>query len=276
VSLASTPPPTSPVTPPPPPAFTTIFPGVTTNTDFAVLGLEASDINTPASALTSNGFSVRYDATSQRYLVDLPSIDEFAFQSGNDDASFWHAFVATGFYHYTGTIVDIFKPTSTNPEIQLAYTSFGVTNGYYTAPFGFFAFGSATPNSGVPVTGSASYGALIAGATLDNHGLIKGDATFQFNFGSGALSGHFDPVLSASGVETNLGSYNFVNTVFGVGSPTFSGGLSHSGASTLGAFDGRFTGPSAEELMARWTAPYRNPSTQSWAEMFGVMVGKKQ
>ena len=46
--------------------------------------------------------------------------------------------------------------------------------------------------------------------------------------------------------------------------------------SALGAFDGRFTGPAAEELMARWTAPYLNPSTQQWKDMFGIMVGKKE
>ena len=279
-SLTSTPPPppppppNPPPPPTPPPASPSIFPGITANTDFAVLGLEASGTGAPASALARDGFSVRYDAATQGYFIDLPSRGEFRFQSNNEDASFWHGFAATGYY--SGTIVDIFKPTSTNPEIQLAYTSFGVTSGYYLSEFGFFAFGLATPNSGVPVTGSASYNALIAGATLDSNSQIKGDATFQFNFGAGTLSGHLDPVLRSSGVETDLGSYSFINTVFGVGSATFSGELSHSGTSSLGAFDGRFTGPAAEELMGRWSAPYLNPSSQQWREMFGIVVGKKQ
>jgi hypothetical protein len=289
--LASTPPPpatqvcwngavipvtqTCPPQPPPtPPASPAIFPGVTTNTNFAVLGLEASATNIPASALARNGFSVRYEAATQGYLVDLPSRDEFRFESNSQDASFWHGFAATGFYE--GTIIDVFKPSSTNPEIQLSYTSYGITSGYYTSDFGFFAFGSATPGAGVPVTGTANYDALIRGRALDSFGRIDGDATFQFNFGTGTLAGHFDPVLELNGVVTDLGTYNFVSTVFGVGSPTFSGGLSRVGAPSLGAFDGRFTGPAAEELMARWTAPYLNPSTQQWNEMFGVMVGKKQ
>jgi hypothetical protein len=251
-----------------------IFPSITTNTEFAVLGLEAGGLNTPASALTMNDFRVRYDAADQAYLIDLPSTDEFRFDSIGADASYWYGGVGGGFYF--DTYIDVFKPTSTNPEIQLAYTSFGITSGYYHSQFGFFAFGSATPSSGVPVTGTANYNALIAGAPLDINGLIKGDATFQFNFGNGTLGGHFDPILRYGGVETSLGSYNFVSTIFGVGSATFAGGLSHSGTSSLGAFDGRFTGPAAQELMARWTAPYLNPSTHQWNEMFGVMVGKKQ
>lgn len=238
------------------------------------MGFEASATNTPASALAGCCFSVRYDAATQGYLVDLPSRDEFRFESNSQDASFWHGFAAIGWYE--GTNISVFKPASTNPEIQLTYTSFGVTSGYYTSDFGFFAFGSATPGSGVPVTGTASYNAIIAGRPLDNFGRIDGDATFQFNYGAGTLAGHFDPVFSDGPIISDLGTYNFVSTVFGVGSPTFSGGLSLAGAPSLGAFDGRFTGPAAQELMARWTAPYLNPSTQQWNEMFGIMVGKKQ
>jgi len=260
--------------PPPPPASPAIFPTVTTNTDFAVLGLEAGDTDISASALARNGFSVRYDAATQGYLVDLPSRDEFRFVSTSQDASFWYGFAATGYYQ--GTLVDVAKPSATNPDIQLSYTSYGITTGYYTSDFGFFAFGSATPAAGVPITGTASYDALIRGRALDNFGRIDGDATFQFNFQTGTLAGHFDPVYELNGVVTDLGTYNFVSTVFGVGSPTFSGRLSLTGAPALGDFDGRFTGPAAQELMARWTAPYLNPSTQQWKEMFGVMVGKKQ
>jgi hypothetical protein len=251
-----------------------IFPGVTTNTNFAVLGLEAAQQNIPATSLSRDGFSVRYDAATQNYMIDLPSTDEFRFVSDSEDAAFWYGFNWTGYYD--GTYIQVLKPTSTNPEIQLSYTSVGVTSGYYSSEFGFFAFGSATPGSGVPVTGSASYSAIIAGRPLDNFGRIDGDATFQFNFGAGTLSGHFDPVFEDGPTIASLGTYNFVSTVFGVGSPTFSGGLSLAGAPSLGAFDGRFTGPAAQELMARWTAPYLNPSTHQWNEMFGVMVGKKQ
>ena len=270
--VSSTPPPPVGGTPSPT-ASPAVFPSITSDTDFAVLGLEATAMDTPASALKRDGFSVRYDAATKGYLIDLPSTDEFRFEKSSEDSSYWHGFAASGFY--AGTDVAVFKPTSTNPEIQLTYTSFGVTSGYYTSDFGFVAFGQATPNSAVPVTGSATYDALIAGRPLDLNGLIKGSAMFQFDFGAGTLTGHFDPVLHYNGADTDLGAYTFTNTVLGVGSATFSGQMTHSGTSSRGAFDGRFTGPAAEELMSRWTAPYLNPTTQQWNDMFGVMVGKK-
>lgn len=273
--VASTPPPTQPppTQPPPPPVTVSpaIFPGVITNTDFAALGLEATGRNTPASALAQTGFSVRYDGATKNYLIDLPSIPaESVFDFFGEDSRNWQGFLVG-----QDPYVDVFKPVSTNPEIQLAYTSFAVANGYYTTPFGFVAFGMATPTGGVPITGTATFDAYARGATLNSFAYIDGDATLQFDFGAGTLSGHFEPVHDLNGVVTPLGSYNFVNTVFGVGSTTFSGALSHSGINTLGAFDGRFTGPAAQELMARWTAPYLVPGTQQSAEMFGIWVGKR-
>jgi len=50
---------------------------------------------------------------------------------------------------------------------------------------------------------------------------------------------------------------------------------STSSTSARGSFNGQFTGPRAEELMARWTAPLHNPSTNTDTQMFGVWVGKK-
>ena len=274
--LTSTPPPTPPPPPPPPPppTYPAIFPGITTDTEFAVLGLEASKEGIPASSLTTDGFSVRYDASVQAYLVDLPSTSAASkFTSTDEDGAYWSGFLPTN-----GSNFSVLKPSPANPQNALAYTTYGVSSEDYPLnSFGFVAFGSATASSGIPLSGASTYDARVAGRPLSGGGFISGDATLQFNFGNGTLSGHFDPILNLSGFpSTNLGSYNFVNTVFGVGSTSYSGSLSHSGTNTLGAFDGLFTGPVAQELMARWTAPYLNPSTQQWSEMFGVWVGKKQ
>jgi hypothetical protein len=144
-------------------------------------------------------------------------------------------------------------------------------------PVGFVAFGTATPPGAVPTTGSATLDALVAGLTLDGDGEITGTATLQFDFAAGTLTGKFDPVLGIYGGTNTyaLGTYDFVNTVHGVGSTTFSGSLQRTGAPSLGAFDGIFTGPAAQELMARWHAPYLHPITSSWSNMFGVWVGRK-
>lgn len=263
--IASLPPPTSTPMPTPTPSTitvsSTIFPNITANTDFAALGIETSSDK----SLVSDGFSARFDAASNAYIIGLP----------------------LGAYS-----VGIVKPS----DIQLAYTTFGsISSGYYTTTFGHFAFGSATPASGIPASGTATYDANVLGSTLDSYyranqtassgtvGHISGTAALQFDFGAGTLAGHFDPILTyndettapASFKTTNLGSYNFVNTVYGAGKTNFSGQLSIPGSSSLGAFDGQFTGPVAQELMTRWTAPYLNPATQQWSQMFGVWVGKK-
>ena len=265
--------PTPSPTPTPTPTFSSppIFAGITVNTDFTELGLYANGRGTAASALTRDGFSVRYDAATQSYFMDLPVTGDGRYVYNSQNSSFWN-----GWIEGQDPYVNVFKPSSTNPEIQLTYTSFGVAYGYYTESFGIFAFGIPTPSSAIPVTGTANYAAHVEGNTLNSFAHISGDATLQFNFGAGTLAGHFDPTHELNGVITDLGTYNFINTVFGVGSTTFSGSLSHSSIGTLGAFDGRFTGPAAQELMARWTAPYLLPGAQQPGEMFGVWVGKKQ
>ena len=255
---------------PPPPALSTVFAGVTTTTEFATLGLEATAEGVPASAVIRDGFSVRYDATSNAYIVDTPSSIPGKVFLFSEDARFWH-----GSLEGSGAYFSVFKPSPSNPDIALAYTSYGITSGYWSSELGFVAFGLATPSSGIPLSGTATYDAHVAGQTLTGFNVISGDATLMFNFGAGTLSGHFDPVFLLNGVGTGLGRYDFVNTVFGAGSTTFSGSLSRTGINSLGAFDGRFTGPVAQELMARWTAPYINPSTQQPGEMFGVWVGRR-
>jgi hypothetical protein len=51
--------------------------------------------------------------------------------------------------------------------------------------------------------------------------------------------------------------------------------LQTSGIAQLGSFNGLFTGPAAQELMARWRAPYLRPGTQSQSEIAGVLIGRK-
>jgi hypothetical protein len=228
-------------------------------------------------------FAVRYDAASQAYVITLPSLGSVTgnFISTSEDDSFWDGYIGLN------TSLSIFKPLATNPKIQLTYTSFldaSVTIPHDDTELNYnvdslFAFGIPTPGSGVPLTGTASYDAYAIGGSPA--GPIGGDATLQFDFGAGTLAGHFDPNLVSFDLDTNspiytsLGRYDFIDTVFGVGSATFSGGLSHSGTSTVGSFNGLFTGPAAQELMARWIAPYRDPSSQQWSTMSGIWVGKK-
>ncbi len=257
--------PTPPPPPPPGQAPVKIFPAVTASTDFAVIGSEASG---PTSALTTAGFSVRYDAPSGTYIMDFPSTEPGVFTAFAEDTpndSYWNGSAG-------GKEVSVRKPT--NPDLPLSYTTLAAYGIFEDAPatFGWLAFGTATPAGGVPVTGSAAYTAEVAGSTIDRFQSVGGTATLQFNFGAGTRSGHFDPVfLDSSG---HLGRYDFVNTVYGSGSTIFSGQLSRAGLAQNGTFDGQFTGPNAQELMARWNAPYTDLLTGQQSTIFGVWVGR--
>ena len=110
-------------------------------------------------------------------------------------------------------------------------------------------------------------------------GPLIGTASFAFDFGAGKMSGHLDPTLTdQTGLGFNsfsLGRYDFVNTVYSPGSPSFSAQLSNSGVAGLGSLNGMFTGPSAEELMASFSAPFAWPELKTTGEVFGVLVGKR-
>jgi hypothetical protein len=252
---------------------------VTSTTDFATLGLEASKSGVSAASLAQTGFSVQYNAEAGVYIFNLPSSAPAGFYQniGNSPNNrFWNGEIADA---PTNTAIEasVYKPTPTNPEIQLTYTTFAMYGDLNNPaePFGFLAFGKATPQSGIPVTGSATYSAQLKGSTLDEPTDIGGSATLNFDFGAGKLTGHFDPGINDGlGGYIPLGRYDFVNTVYAFGDTTFSGSLSNANQPTLGSFEGLFTGPQAQELMGRWTAPYTNPFTHANSEMFGVLVGK--
>jgi hypothetical protein len=272
IGSTPTPPPAPTPTPTPTPSpgygYIKVFPAITQSTDFAVLGIQQETFNSPAPALVTSGFAVSFDETSGAYVIDLPSSNPGKFLSDDDLPSFWGGSLENSF-----CCLGVLKPAAAG----LSYTSFAQFSAYGfedTLPAGVVAFGQATPAAAIPTTGSATMDAMVKGFTVDRSGSIGGSATLQFNFGAGTLAGHFDPVLN-NGNALALGQYTFVDTVYGVGSTTFSGGFSHANPLLTGAFNGLFTGPSAQELMARWTADYVDPDTQQQGGMFGIWVGRK-
>ena len=278
-SVTPTPTPTPTPTTNPSSAAVIVFPNVTASTSFATVGVESS--RGPNNVLTSNGFSVRYDASAGLYSITFPGVPEgglYYYTGETPNARFWNGGVGESASGNQYASVHVLKPT--NPNLPLTYTSYvGYDeSGMSPEAFGFVAFGTATPEGAVPITGSATYDALVDGITFDKSAYIRGTATLQFNFGAGQLSGHFDPTYSSFaglGEQTPLGRYDFANTIYSVGSTTFSGQLSKSGMPQSGSFNGRFTGPSAQELMATWTVPFNDPASSSTSQMFGVWVGKR-
>jgi hypothetical protein len=239
------------------------------------LGYEAASHPVQASALIGTGFSVSYDAAAHDYVMDVPVSNPGVFQANTTGDRYWNGQLTDPVGGVQAIFLNVFRPGAQNFDFPgLTYTSFAEYN--MAGHVGGMAFGQATPAAAIPVTGTATYSAFAVGyisGAADNIS-IRGSATLQFNFGAGTLGGSFDPyIYDLLAGNTPLGHYDFVNTVYGVGSPTFSGELSRSGIAEHGTFNGLFTGPSAQELMARWTAPMPGPNTTQ--QMFGVWVGKK-
>jgi len=199
-------------------------------------------------------------------MFDLPSTDadRFAANPKYESVAQWSGSLVDDSGGTQAISFYVHKPS----DLQLTYTTFAFGNGSW------MAFGIPTAAAAVPVTGTASYSAKLAG---DAKGyVVAGTGSFSFDFSAGKLSGHLDPLLyDGWGTEFTAGKFDFVNTVYSKGSTAFSGQLSNSFFATRGSFDGRFTGPAAEELMGRWQAPFTDPYTLDEGKMFGIFVGKK-
>ncbi len=179
--------------------------------------------------------------------------------------------------------VNIPVPGSNYPDPTLTYTSLASWYGSSRDPAdatrdlreeGVFAYGIPTAPGDVPTSGSGTYAAVVEGRTDQLGNYIGGSASLTFDFALGTLSGEMRPLISDGWDLQPLGVYAFTQTVFGIGNTTFSGLFD--GPVSGGEFEGRFTGPQAAELLARWQAPYLNPINQTTGTMFGVWVGKRK
>ncbi len=105
---------------------------------------------------------------------------------------------------------------------------------------------------------------------------VSGSARLNFDFGGGTLAGHMDASISDGWDPVPLGRYSFAHTNYARGATSFSGSFEAPGVSGLSSFEGRFNGPQAAELMARWNAPFVDPLKRGTGNMTGVWFGKKK
>ena len=177
-------------------------------------------------------------------------------------------------------------PASPSPDNRYSYSNLAVwgasaaiTGGANIS--GYSAIGIATPPGAVPVAGSASYQGMIEGSsTVDFQydiytiaGSIGGSVSLDFDFGSGTLAGLIQPYLYTD-QQYPLPSLSFTNTMFGVGSTTFSG-LFATGLAGPNGFSGQFTGPNAQELIGQWAFPFISPVDGALESGEGVWIAKK-
>lgn len=254
---ALAPPPVAGPTPTPSPAPSSISSaslrfGVTADTDFATVG---------------DDVEFRWVEAAKSYEIRFTGKEWERLTLADSGAAYENHYPKSGYYS-----VGLNK----NPDYRHTNLATQFENGWGW-PIGLFAYGVATKLGDVPVTGTASYQAKAVGRAGEAWEYnVGGTAELRFDFAAGTLAGHFDPTIDEWTNDVRaLGRYSFVNTVFGAGSTKFSGELAHSSLAQLGSFNGMFTGPQAAELMAEWSAPYRNPWTGKDGTITGVWLGKR-
>lgn len=167
------------------------------------------------------------------------------------------------------------------PELQLHYLSYGVWRRGTDQPdqnsVTYFLFGTPTPNTDMPRTGTANYALTASGHRTGGAGAIGGRGSLTANFGSGQLATQlalFAPMLGA--YEMPLANIEGTGAITGSG-PFFEGALTSSNSQFKGDFKGSFFGPNAAE--AGYTFMLNRPSRgefDSWDHIIGVAVGAKQ
>lgn len=254
--------PTGPVTTPPPPP---IIPAATTSQQFAVFGVShIFDGDFTPRLNADQQLQVRYVQGSSSYEVQLPNSqtwEAISYLPSSDSTS-------PGFSGAAGLSL---RPTGARYS---ALFGWGDADQFY----GHEAIGIATPVSGIPVTGSASYSGQLVGDT-SNQGayFVGGSIALSFDFGLGSFSGSISPTLiryGNSSLSYPLGSIDFVDTVYSTGSTTFSGKFD-TNLSGLNTFSGRFTGPNAQELIGNFAFPFQSPIDGQTDHADGAFVGKK-
>jgi hypothetical protein len=167
------------------------------------------------------------------------------------------------------------------PDARYLYSNLAVWSGGGLG--GHVSFGIATPPSGVPLTGSATYSGMIEGKATDTYfdnlagavvnGGISGSISLAFNFGAGSLSGSISPRLDI-GNHYSLGTLSFANAVYSTGSSSFSGQF-NTNVAGINGFSGLFTGPNAQELIGKFAFPYTSPISGTPQQAEGAFIAKK-
>lgn len=129
---------------------------------------------------------------------------------------------------------------------------------------GYVAFGSPTPVSGIPVSGTATYRGVTSGQVdvtyFDNlyggyyFGGIDGYATLSVDFARSLLTGSLELYVPDGMNPRPVGTYSTLPIPLAASTNSFSGRFDTSQAGS-NQFNGLFTGPLAQEAIGSWALP---------------------
>lgn len=129
---------------------------------------------------------------------------------------------------------------------------------------GYVAFGSPTPASAVPVSGTATYRGVTSGLVdITYHDNlyggyffdgIDGYATLSVDFARSLLTGSLELYVPDGMNPRLVGTYSTLPISLASGTNSFSGRFD-TGQAGFNQFNGLFTGPSAQEAIGSWALP---------------------
>jgi len=231
--------------------------------------------------------TIHYDATSGTYVVN-DGQQNISFSRSEYVAA--KSSAADTYYRDTGTgaTLKLLNDSATNPVIALTYVTYGkwtpVPQGSVVLNNNYVVFGSITPSSAVPRSGSATYNFILDG-TWQQAGSPSGK-TYNMS-GTGSLTANFSSAtmgLSVTPVATNTtnGSTIQFGTLTGAGFIDASSSSWNAtsrtraadGTKTLFSANGNFFGPQAQEIGGAFTLT-RTLGTQEIGAGAGAIVGKK-
>ncbi|WP_205599488.1 HupA family protein [Sandarakinorhabdus rubra] len=233
----------------------------------------------------ADNFSVSYDAASKTYQVTAPikgsgtlmQVGRLGyFQSPLPGQVFSAALSTQSQFADFATISPAGQSGSVYSYVSFVdlYT-YDASAGIYVN--GVFAVGQPTLAGQVPLSGIARYVGHAVGRFPVADG-VYGTSRFDFNFGTGALSGEISLQLFCDwGCSyPDVATYALTNTKFSPGATGFSGNLSTPGAPSEGSFSGIFAGPGAVETMGQFQVPFLHPERKSWITAGGAFAGSRQ
>lgn len=220
--------------------------------------------STPTSATGFKNFAratstVTYNSATDTYTIrdtgSLSIVSSFApadIDAGASDANF------TVYDKSSGSTVETFRLLNPGaPLIALTYVDYGqwrrstTASGTTTTNDTYLVFGSKTPKSAIPHSGSANYTTILDGTWIDKTGAyaVSGTGTFSADFLNGSIGysttatglRESDSVALAFGTMTGTGSIAYK-------SATFNGNGTTNGSGYKMDLMGGFYGPSYEEI----------------------------
>ena len=231
--------------------------------------------------------TVHYDAASGTYTVN-DGQQNINFSRGEYVAG--QSSAAYTFYRdaATGGTLKLLNQGPTNPVIALTYVTYGKWTTVPQSPVvlndNYVVFGSVTPASAVPRTGSANYSFILdgtyqlAGSPSGKTYNLSGNGQLTANFASATTGLVITPVatnttngsqiqfgtLTGAGfIDASTSSWNATSRVRGADA-----------SKTLFSANGNFFGPQAQEIGGAFTLT-KTLGTQEIGAGAGAIVGKK-